>query len=379
MRSPEFYKGREQTYLKHFFLEKYLQSVAFHIGYSHPRFVYVDGFSGPWRAQGDDLSDTSFRIALDQLNYVQTGLAAPPHHKHPSIEAIFIEKDPSAYAALAKAANDYKGAIKAIPLPGTFEANIPKIIELVGKAFAFFFIDPTGWKGIEMQPIRPLLTHARGEVIINFMYDHINRFLNSNDPKIEAQLDALFGTDKWKVLRDVTEDREYAIIEFYRDQIRLVGGFPFVTSTRILKPTQDRAYYHLVYATRNHKGILEFRAVEKASVPEQEQVRLTAKRQEREDRTRQAELALGPISTEGEFAKDRAKQAQRAEERVVKTLQGHVIDYSDLAPHVLELPLVWESDLKALLLRMRDAGKIRIDGLGPRDRTPKAGCRISLI
>jgi hypothetical protein len=32
MRTPEFYKGKEQTYVKHFFLENYLQTVAFHIG-----------------------------------------------------------------------------------------------------------------------------------------------------------------------------------------------------------------------------------------------------------------------------------------------------------------------------------------------------------
>jgi three-Cys-motif partner protein len=379
MRKPEFYKGKEQTYLKHFFLEKYLQRVAFHIGFAYPRFIYVDGFSGPWRAQGDDLSDTSFRIALEQLNYVQTILAAPPHHKHPKIEAIFIEKDPSAFIALQQAVNEYSGAVRVKPLPGTFEANIPKIIQSISKDFAFFFIDPRGWKGFGMQPIKPILTHLRGEVIINFMYDYINRFVNSHDRKTEMQLDTLFGTDKWRVLRDVTEDREYAIIDFYREQIRLAGGFPFVTSTRILKPTQDRAYYHLVYATRNQKGILEFRKVEEASVYEQEQVRLTAKRLEREDRTGQSELFTTPLPAEGDFARDRARQMHRAEERIFKVLQGHVLDYSDLRPQVLELPLVWESDLKALLLRMRDTGKMNIEGMGPRDRVPKPGCRLSLV
>jgi three-Cys-motif partner protein len=262
MRKLEFYKGKEQTYLKHFFLEKYLQRVAFHIGFAYPRFVYVDGFSGPWRAQGDDLSDTSFRIALEQLNYVQAALAVPPHHKHPSIEAIFVEEDPTAFTALQKAVNEYGGSIRVTPMPGTFEANIPKILQLVGTAFVFFFIDPTGWKGFGMNSIKPVLNHHPGEVIINFMYDYINRFLNSNDPKTEASLDALFGTENWRVLRDV-QDREYAIVDFYREQVRLAGGFQFVTSTRILKPTHDRAYYHLIYATRNQKGIMEFRAVER--------------------------------------------------------------------------------------------------------------------
>lgn len=31
MKPPEFYRGREQTYIKHFFLEKYLERVAWNI------------------------------------------------------------------------------------------------------------------------------------------------------------------------------------------------------------------------------------------------------------------------------------------------------------------------------------------------------------
>jgi hypothetical protein len=51
VKSPEYYRGREQTYLKHFFLERYLERVAYNIGWSAPEFVYVDGFSGPWRSE----------------------------------------------------------------------------------------------------------------------------------------------------------------------------------------------------------------------------------------------------------------------------------------------------------------------------------------
>jgi three-Cys-motif partner protein len=378
MRTPDFYKGKEQTYLKHFFLEKYLETVAFHIGYRYPRFVYVDGFSGPWRAQGVDLSDTSFRIALEQLNYVQAGLAAPPHYKHPGIEAIFVEEDPFAFAALRQAVNEYRGSIKVRALPGTFEANIPEILDSVKQAFSFFFIDPTGWKGFGMEAIKPILNHNPGEVIINFMYDYINRFLNWEHSKTEANLDRLFGTQKWRSLRDV-DDREYAIVDFYREQVRTAGNFQFVTSTRILKPTHDRAYFHLVYATRNAKGITEFRDVEKKTVSEQEQVRWTAKRLARESRSGQPELDLEPIeSLESELNRERSKQKQRAEDRILGLLQRGPIEYDNICPKILELPLVWESDFKSILLAMRDANKIHIKGLTPPARTPKSGCWLRL-
>ncbi len=51
MRPPEFYEGREQTFVKHLFLERYLEQVAFHVLWFRDDFVYVDGFSGPWRSE----------------------------------------------------------------------------------------------------------------------------------------------------------------------------------------------------------------------------------------------------------------------------------------------------------------------------------------
>jgi three-Cys-motif partner protein len=377
MRPPEFYKGKEQTWVKHFFLENYLRSLAFHIGYSFPRFIYVDGFSGPWRVRREALVDTSFHIALTQLNYVREALI--PHGKHPKMRAVFVEEKPSRFASLDKAIEDYKGAIEAKPFLGTFEDNIENILASVKPGFTFFFIDPTGWTGFPLKAITPILRYTPGEVVINFMYDHINRFLNSHKPDTEASLDALFGTTEWRSLR-AAKDREHSILNFYQEQVRAAGRFNFVTSTPIFKPTRDRAYYHLVYATRKPKGITEFRAVEKKALYQQEQVRHVAKRQDREQRSGQAEFSLELVELLGPKLKKRCQQQlARAENRILEALQRRMMDYSELAPKILELPLVWESDFKALLLKMREFGQIQIDGMGPRARAPKAGCRVRLI
>lgn len=59
MKLPEDYRGREQTYLKHFFLERYLERVAYKVGSFAQEFVYVDGFSGPWRTEDPGFEDSS--------------------------------------------------------------------------------------------------------------------------------------------------------------------------------------------------------------------------------------------------------------------------------------------------------------------------------
>lgn len=375
MKPPEYYRGKEQTYLKHFFLEQYLETVAFHIGYFQSEFVYVDCFSGPWRHDDEDLADTSIRISLDKLNYVRNGLAA--QKRHPAINAIFIEKDPTAFAALQQAVLRHRGSVRATTLPGEFESNIPQILSAIDKKFAFLFVDPTGWN-VSMDAIRPLLTHQPGEIVINFMYDFINRFLNSSDVSTEESLDRFFGCREWRALRERT-DRETAIVELYSERVRAVGGFAYVTSTKILKPLHQRAYFHLIYATRSPKGIEKFRDVEKRLVTAQDRVRDSAQREHRVQKTGQNELLFGePETLSSTIEDERAVQRQRARNAIFDVLDRKACRYDHLLPIILQTPLFWRTDLHEVLEEEQRSGRIVIEGMTPRQRIPKEGCKIRL-
>ena len=376
MRPPEYYRQKEQTYVKHFFLEQYLEKVAFHIGYGYREFVYVDCFSGPWQSQDEEFADTSIRISLDRLNYVRTGLAA--QGRYADIRAIFIEKSPTAFDALQSALNQHRGSIKTTALQGAFEDNIQRILAEIGSAFAFFFIDPKGWTGFAMDNIRPILLHKPGEVMVNFMYDFVNRFLDFPNAANEQSLDRLFGNPSWRRVRD-SRDREVESVGLYIEQIRSAGGFTYATSTRILKPLSDRAYFHLVYATRSPTGILKFREAEKKVFDEQEVVRSAAQRQDREQRTGQFEMPF-PLTAESGHSQreDRAVQLKKAEAKVLELLRGGPLLYERLQPMILELPLVWNADLNMILVGARRAGQIVIDGFADRQRSPKEGNLIRL-
>ncbi len=376
MRPAAYYKGKEQTYLKHFFLERYLETVAFHIAYTHQNFEYVDCFSGPWRSIDEEFADTSIRIALDKLNYVRDGLAA--QHRIANISAIFAEKDPSAFRALESALQQHRRAITTTALAGSFEDNIPAILQHVGTGFAFFFIDPKGWTGFAMDNIRPILQHRPGEVMVNFMYDFINRFINSPDPANEQSLDQFFGTKEWRGIRNAA-DREEASVDLYKEQLRATGAYTYVTSTRMLKPLHDRAYFHLIYATRSAKGILKFRDVEKQTVNEQDAVRAAAQREHRETKTGQTEIAFTPTGDLSRATQEeRNRRLQEARTRIFTVLQQGPIPYEHLQPRILELPLVWNTDLNTMLIEEHKAGRLHIDGLSPRQRVPKAGNGIRL-
>ena len=373
MKAPEYYAGREQTYLKHYFLERYLEHVAYHIGYSNNDFVYVDCFSGPWKSTDEKFEDTSFMIALQELRKVREGLGA--HGRYPRIRCLFIEKDLMAFRELERATQGLP-RVEVQAIHGEFEQVIPEILRFIGQSFALIFIDPTGMTGFGLDQIRSLLQHRPGEVIVNFMFDFINRFPTHPNPQITARYNQLFGGPGWEDAIRQSPHRERTIIELYCERLRAAGNFPHVTYTRIVKPSAERTYFYLVYGTRHVRGLQKFREVEHKFVDEQERVRLTAKQQARIERTHQNELfaATDEPLIEPSFAEERQNQKNLAQARLWALFNiTPRVEYDDVLKSLLELPLVWESDIKEMVTSLHAQGEIQIEGLKPRERTPKSG------
>src|SRR5258706_9068294 len=92
------YAGREQSYVKHVFLERYLELLIFKTASHYNHIVYVDGFAGPWQSANEQFDDTSFGIALHALRraketWKKTGRTV-------KMTALLVEKRPKAYARL---------------------------------------------------------------------------------------------------------------------------------------------------------------------------------------------------------------------------------------------------------------------------------------
>src|SRR5262249_53389906 len=154
VKPPDSYRGREQTYLKHFFLEKYLERVAYKVGSFVREFVYVDGFSGPWRTEDPGYGDSSFIIAINKLRQVREGLAAI--NRRPKIRCVFVEPDNDAFPRLQESTRGVTD-IQVHTINAEFEDSIPEILDAIGSAFSLVFIDPTGWTGFGLKQIAPIL------------------------------------------------------------------------------------------------------------------------------------------------------------------------------------------------------------------------------
>ncbi|GAB4194747.1 MAG: hypothetical protein OHK0022_10990 [Roseiflexaceae bacterium] len=378
MKNFEHYKGREQTWVKHYVLRHYLQRLVYKIGWNGGVLNYIDGFAGPWKHQSDDLSDTSPHIAIQELLGAQDGLA---QKGRPSLQlrCLFNEKDPTAAQRLTASLSQYTGKrIETQVLCGAFEDNlfdIQRFLMQRPRAFSFFFIDPTGWTGFGMRTIAPILQLQRSEVLINFMTEHIKRFIDDDTPQTRASFDEMFDDKNYRAQWQNLEgqEREDAIVQAYCCRVKEVGNFRWVSSAVVLQPTDQRSYFHLIYATRNDEGLRVFREVERKAMDEQEQVRAEAQQEHRISRNGQYELfepqELGGGNYYDELRSRFLMQAKQQVEDVLRARRR--IAFEEVELLALANQLVWPRDLKKWIKEWQDKGLLVIEGLAPRERVPK--------
>src|ERR1700749_967930 len=136
----EDYSGREQSYVKHVFLENYLEALAHKIASAYPHIVYVDGFAGPWQSANEQFEDTSFGIALNALRRAKQTWQGSG--RTVQMTALLVERDAKACVQLAKIPARYPD-ISVMTYPKDFMSVVRALLkEIPLDAFAFFLIAP---------------------------------------------------------------------------------------------------------------------------------------------------------------------------------------------------------------------------------------------
>lgn len=384
MSKGELYVGREQTLVKHFILEKYLERFALIVGTQWDVLTYVDCFSGPWNVRSEKSEDSSFAIALNQLLKARATHAR--HGRKIHLRCFFLEKNRAAYARL----REFAGSVGDATIEtrnAALEESVPNIVEFVKRggtnAFPFILIDPTGWSGFAMDTIAPLLQLRPSEVLINFMTGHIRRFLASPLEETQDSFRQLFGSAAFrdKVLGLAQQDREEAAVEEYAGNVKRVGGFKYTCSAIILHPELDRTHFHLIYATRKAKGVEVFKDVEKKAMEVQEAARAKAHQRRRETRTGQFELlASNELHDPSHYNALRERYLGKTRNVVEQRLQarGRLL-YEDLWELALSQPMIWESDLKEWIREWQQQDRLELTGLQPRQRVPRLKARNYLV
>ncbi len=366
----EEYHGREQTWLKHRVLEEYLAAWSHKLG-SIPgpavHLWYVDVFAGPWESQHEARADTSIAIGLRALNEAAQTWAKKGHKIQ--LHAAFVEKNPRSFPGLDSFARAAAGAVTVHTFEGAFGDHVDAIDRLVGADPAFIFVDPTGWDGAALRFIGKLGRRDRRDVMINVMYDHINRFKDDQRDFLRRQMRDFFGLDDADLPAGMSEDE---LMTFYRQRLREESRVPWVADLAVPVPTKERTKFRLVVAGRHPKVVDLFRTVEaKVIGKEAAQVRVDARARADESKSGQLPLLSPPAPPEDTSYRDRRQSdldlvRQRTLAAIADGRQPH---FRDVWPPILCEAHLTLHDLKVAVLELERAGTLRVIGRGPRERT----------
>ncbi|WP_316214437.1 three-Cys-motif partner protein TcmP [Bradyrhizobium sp. SZCCHNR2035] len=351
----DLYFDREQTKAKHFILRSYLQALAFKV-LRYYSITYIDGFSGPWQTRTEDFSDSSFMIAISVLKEAQRTINFQTQRRS-RVRCFFSESNPQAYRQLASAVAPYNTPQDGFEIEtccSEFEDAIPKIASTLGDTFPLIFIDPTGWTGYSFERVAPLFDRPKCEVLINFMYDFVNRAASMSDAKTVASLDPILGGSGWESRLDPTLPRGLAAEQLFRRTLSTTGKFPFVVSTKIDRSTADRPHFFIVYGTKSRDGLKEFREVEYNALRVNARDRAAAKERKRESRSGSPDLFAGLYANLQENTIDHIVEEQKelASEYLISALR-------DCRPR--QFAAIWEIILRAYMLRVTNVKDICVE------------------
>jgi three-Cys-motif partner protein len=350
------YSGREQTAAKHFILRHYLQELAFKV-LRFTDIVYVDGFSGPWESKAEDFRDSSFMIAIQVLRDAQQKMYQLTGTRR-GVRCFLAERNPEAFALLQAATSPHNSPGEAFEIKthrGEFEEAVDEIDAFIANSFPLIFIDPTGWAGYSLEKIRMLFQRRKCEVLINFMYDFINRFASSDDPAIVASLEPILGGAGWRTRLDPGLPRGLAVEKLFRESLRGAGQFEFVVSTRIAKSTADRPHFFIVYGTKDRNGLKAFRETEYSALRRHAENRAEAKERRREARIGMKDLfadqhAHAEVESVHRLVAEQMSTASTELLRALSTVGP--MRFSDVVTHLLQAFMLRETNVKSICLEL---------------------------
>jgi three-Cys-motif partner protein len=357
------YAGREQAFVKHTFLDKYLPALVGRIASKFDEFVYVDGFAGPWKsAAGETFEDTSFGIALRHMTEQQAFWSK--RGRHVRMRAFLVELDPVAYAQLLQAVAQFP-SVEITPLNGRMEAHAGAIAASIPRtAFSFSLIDPKGFP--QIGALKPLLTRPNSETLVNFMFDFANRFAGKDlIPALEDWLSATKGEESWRaeVAGLAGIQREEKIESLAAESLRLGGGYTYAPVISVDKVLHDRTLYKLILLSRRVEGLKVFRDCQCQALSAQAKARSAVKAKVRASAT-----AMSDLFAEGEDAipHDRSsKMMQVGEERAraglssaIQSAEAAGIRWIDIWPTLLTAHVVTHSTLGRHANELRKSAQI---------------------
>lgn len=257
----------EQTKMKHKVLNYYFPQWLQILGKWNKGLNYVDGFGG--------IGAYHTKEDIEAGKYLSNNFGSPvvatlqikklvENCKVGKASIIIIDENKGNIKNLKEVLKYNKVNIEDIQfIEGNFDQEINRILDPIEKevkslAPTFFLIDPFGFSQVKMETITRILKQPKSEIIINFMYNAIQRWMNQ--PKLQNHYDNLFGCKEWKNYADKrTEEKEKNLVGLFKKQCKEYGKAKFAYPFRLRFPDKNMPYYYLFHLCNHRLGCIKFK------------------------------------------------------------------------------------------------------------------------
>ncbi len=238
----------EQTQVKHKVLESYAKIWISKLGYKqNTLFFDCHGGCGAYISEDGNLSYGSSIIVKNIADEISK-------KRNTKTGIYYCELLKKNYENFLDVVNDC-GNPRIVSYNKPFEDVIADttVSKYYNKYPTLFLVDPFGYKFC-IDNLSLLMKGHGNEIILNFMFDFINRFLSN--ASLETTYNNFFGSDKWKEALSMKEkEREDFLVKIFREKMKEITKAKYVFPYRLCYPDKDQTYYYLFHATNHIDGI----------------------------------------------------------------------------------------------------------------------------
>ena len=368
----ENYQGREQSFIKHLFLNKYLESAAYKLFQGRsPVFNFVDAFAGPWRVSDTNrYSDASFSQAIETLETVRRSLL-DMGRTGLKVRFCFCERNPASVEKLREFAAE-KPEFDIRVFSGPFENNLDGISTACRDGFTFTFIDPTGWN-VESAKIFEFLRGLNGEFLFNFMAEEVNRHAGWDG--VAASVGRFLADPAWKDAFEAMPEGSNETMQLLKTKMKEERVATYLTHMAVRKPREDRVKMRLILGTHSGFGVEVFRTVQEKVEKEAVRTRHAIQTEESGQSQLFPEDQIVAFETDHDGVGCSAHVGWATELMLRTVSQRPGVAFGSLASEVMEQVPVRTTHLNKIAAKNRKAGLLRFE-LPKGKRTPSPDTRI---
>ena len=253
------WKYEKQTEMKHKVFSYYMPIWLQVLNKWNKNLNYIDGFGGIGAYHNDE--------DLKSNNYISNKYGSPvlsilkileleKDKKINKANVIVIDEDHNNLENVKNILKFHEIDVskKILFIEGDFDNEINKILDKIDKiAPTFFLLDPFGISGIKLSTIKRIMERGKTEILLNFMYNTLQRFVSHPNEKINKIYDEYFGGDEWrKCTEKRLTEKENELVSIFRKNCKIFCKFVYPFKLKF--PNKNQTYYYLFHLTQHRKG-----------------------------------------------------------------------------------------------------------------------------